>query len=53
MEPERYHFSEESEPIVDGTVLVYDENGYEMKMRVEDVLQMNEEKQQISSGENT
>lgn len=53
MEPEGYHFSEESKPIVDGTVLVYDENGYEMKMRVEDVLQMNEEKQQISSGENT
>ncbi len=40
MEPEGYHFSEESEPIVDGTVLVYDENGNEMKMRVEDVLQM-------------
>ena len=38
-EPDGYHFSEEYEPIVNGSVIVYDETGKEYNMRIEDILQ--------------
>lgn len=39
-EPDGYHFSEEYEPIINGTVIVYDETGREFIMRIDDILQM-------------
>lgn len=38
-EPDGYHFSEEYEPIVNGSVIVYDETGREFNMQIEDILQ--------------
>ena len=43
--PEGYWFSEEYEPVVNGTVLVYEESGNEHIMRIEDILMLEKEQQ--------
>lgn len=43
--PDGYWFSEEYEPVVNGTVPVYEESGNERIMRIEDILMLEKEQQ--------
>lgn len=43
--PDGYWFSEEYEPVVNGTVPVYEESGNEIIMRIEDILMLEKEQQ--------